>query len=438
MKNLVSKTSAFLYSEQGLAFVPESVSQLTRGQRFAKNLLFKKVQDIRYGKLIVIDQEGETHFGKQDTQCNLSATIYVKNPRFYSDTVFGGSIGGAESYIRGDWNCTDLTKVIRILVLNYDQVEKLESGTAAVAMWLYNVSHFLRKNTKDGSKKNISAHYDLSNEFFQCFLDPTMMYSSAIFEKKTTSLEAASIAKLERICQKLDLKPTDHLLEIGTGWGSMAIYAALHYGCRVTTTTISQKQYELAVQRVKEADLSDRITVLREDYRTLKGQFDKLVSIEMIEAVGHQYYGEYFKTCSDRLKPEGIMVLQAITTDDQKYESTMKTVDFIQKYIFPGGRLPSITEITKATQKSSDLRLFHMEDIGPHYAQTLRMWKQNFWNHIDRVLQLGFSKEFIRMWEYYFCYCEGLFEERRISTIQMVFNKPLSRRVPILSSLGTP
>ncbi|MBF0278488.1 MAG: class I SAM-dependent methyltransferase [SAR324 cluster bacterium] len=435
MKNLLTNTTSLLYSEQGMSQVTESVSGLSWIQRTARNLLFRKVQKLQHGKLMIVDQEGQTSFGKHNKYSDLQATIYVHDPRFYGSTLLGGSIGAAESYIRGEWTCTDLTQVVRIIALNDDQSERLESGSASIAMSLYHLSHALRINTKKGSKKNISAHYDLSNEFFQLFLDQKMMYSSAIFENKNDSLEKASLAKLERICRKLDLKASDHLLEIGTGWGGMAIYAAKHYGCRVTTTTISTKQYELAVQRIKEEGLSHRITVLCQDYRTLEGQYDKLVSIEMIEAVGHQYYNDFFKICSERLKPEGIMLLQSITTDDQKYDKTVNEVDFIQKYIFPGGCLPSLTEIMKATKTSTNMRLFHLEDIGNHYAETLRHWRKNFSAKISQVLQLGFSEEFIRTWNYYFCYCEGLFEERRISTAQMVFTKPFSRRDPIVSVL---
>ncbi|MBF0289482.1 MAG: class I SAM-dependent methyltransferase [SAR324 cluster bacterium] len=435
MKNLLTQTTSLLYSEHGISLITENTRRLSQLQRIARRILFKKMRGICYGKLTFVDQEGKTCFGKQNDPHDLHATIFVHNPRFYCDAVFGGSVGAAESYMRGDWVSSDLTRIVRILVLNYEQLEKLDSGTASLTMKLYQLGHALRKNTRSGSKRNISAHYDLSNEFFKLFLDPTMMYSSAVFENEHASLEDASIAKLQRICQKLDLQPTDHLLEIGTGWGGMAVYAAKHYGCRVTTTTISQKQYEFTIQRVQEADLSDQITVLCQDYRTLEGQFDKLVSIEMIEAVGNQYYDEYFTRCSNLLKPKGLMLLQAINTEDQKYEDAQKSVDFIQKYIFPGGCLPSITEIIKTTTESTDMRLFHMEDIGPHYAKTLRLWRKRFFKNLDQVTQLGFSEEFIRMWEYYLCYCEGLFEERRIGTVQMLFNKPLCRRNPIVPHL---
>ena len=436
MKKLPTNKSSLLYSERGISLVPESSNQLSWFQRIAKHLLFKKVQDFQYGKLTIIDQDGQTCLGQQNSPSAPQATIVIHDPRFYSQTLLGGSIGGAESYIRGDWSCTDLTQVVRVLALNDGQTENLESGAASFAMGLYHFGHALRNNSQKGSKKNISAHYDLSNEFFQLFLDPNMMYSSAIFKNENTSLEEASLAKLERICQKLDLQPEDHLLEIGTGWGGMAIYAAKHYGCRVTTTTISQKQYELAVQRIQAEDLSQKITVLCQDYRTLEGQYDKLVSIEMIEAVGHQHYQDYFKICSERLKPEGMMLLQSITTDDQKYDKVVNEVDFIQKYIFPGGCLPSLTEITNAIKHSTNMRMFQMEDIGAHYAKTLRLWRTNFSKNLNQVLQLGFSEEFIRMWDYYFCYCEGLFEERRISAVQILFSKPLCRRHPIVPDLS--
>ena len=263
-----------------------------------------------------------------------------------------------------------------------------------------------------------------------------MMYSSAVFEQPGMTLEQASIAKLDRICRKLALHAGDHVVEIGTGWGGFALHAARHYGCRVTTTTISRAQYELAVARVAAAGLSDKITVLLKDYRELEGKFDKLVSIEMIEAVGHQYYEEYFRTCARLLEPDGMALIQAITIADQRYEAARRSVDFIQRYIFPGSCIPSVTALLASITRASDLRLFHLEDIGPHYARTLAAWRHAFMRNLDQVRALGYPEEFIRMWEFYLCYCEGGFEERVLGDAQLLLVKPGNRRSAIVPTLS--
>ncbi|MEY3411259.1 MAG: hypothetical protein RL593_835, partial [Pseudomonadota bacterium] len=290
--------------------------------------------------------------------------------------------------------------------------------------------HIVNKNTQAGSRRNIAAHYDLGNDFFKLMLDPTMMYSSAIFENSKQSLEDASLAKLKSICKKLDLNKHDHVLEIGTGWGGFAIYAAKNYGCKITTTTISQQQYLLAIERIKAAGLEDKIEVLLSDYRDLTGTYDKLVSIEMIEAIGHQFYDTYFAQCGRLLKPSGMMLLQAITIADQRYASALKSVDFIQRYIFPGSCIPSVTAMLNSITKSTDLRLFNLEDIGPHYATTLAKWRDNFFEHIDAIRGMGYPETFIRMWDFYLCYCEGGFEERALGDVHMLLVKPENRRSP--------
>ncbi|MCA8941247.1 MAG: class I SAM-dependent methyltransferase, partial [Planctomycetes bacterium] len=296
--------------------------------------------------------------------------------------------------------------------------------------------HRLRRNTKSGSKANIAAHYDLGNDFFERFLDPTMTYSSACFAHPGMTLEQASIEKLDRLCRKLDLKPDDHLLEIGTGWGSMAIHAARHYGCRVTTTTISRQQFELARERVRRAGLEDRIEVLERDYRDLEGEYDKLVSVEMIEAVGHEFLGDYMHACSARLKPDGVMAIQVITIQDQLYARAVREVDFIKRYIFPGSFIPSITAIGDAMAARTDLRMFHLEDMAPHYAETLRRWRGNLHANREEILALGsYDEAFLRLWDYYLCYCAGGFEERQLGVAQIVFTKPLCRMDPILPRL---
>ena len=296
-------------------------------------------------------------------------------------------------------------------------------GLARIAGWFSRAGHWISRNTREGSRKNIAAHYDLSNSLFKLFLDPTMMYSSAVFEDESQSLESASIAKLDRICQSLSLRPTDHLVEIGTGWGGMALHAAKNYGCHVTTTTISKEQHAMASQRIQEAGLQDRVTLLMTDYRDLAGQYDKLVSVEMIEAVGDEYLPTYFSTCDRLLKPGGKMLIQAITMPDQRYATYLKSVDFIQKYIFPGGCLPSVGAMQAAVSKGTGLRLTGLFDFAESYAITLRNWRERFFQRITEVRELGFDDRFIRMWEYYLCYCEGAFRERAVGVSHLVWEK---------------
>jgi len=354
----------------------------------------------------------------------------VHDPRFYSEIAFGGSIGAGEAYMDAYWSTDDLTAVIRILVSNRDVLDGMEGGLAGVAAPLRKVLHWAARNSRHGSRRNIAAHYDLGNDFFRIFLDPTLMYSAAVFERPEMTLEEASVAKLDRICRRLQLKPGDHVIEIGTGWGGFALHAAGRYGCRVTTTTISRQQHALARERIDAAGLADRVTLLLEDYRDLAGTYDKLVSIEMIEAVGHQYYDTYFRKCSDLLKPEGMMMLQAITIADHRYAAARDAVDFIQRHIFPGSCIPSIAAISDAIARVTDLRLIHLDDIGPDYAITLRRWRENLFANLAAVRALGYSEEFIRMWEFYFCYCEGGFIERVIGDAQLLFVKPLARPGP--------
>jgi cyclopropane-fatty-acyl-phospholipid synthase len=292
---------------------------------------------------------------------------------------------------------------------------------------LRKVLHWAARNTRSGSRRNIAAHYDLGNEFFALFLDPTMMYSSAVFEHPAMTLEEAQVAKLERICRRLDLRPGERVLEIGTGWGGFALHAAGRYGCQVTTTTISEEQYALARERIHEAGLQGRVTLLKQDYRDLRGRYDKLVSIEMIEAVGHQYFGTFFARCGALLEPQGRMLLQAITIADQRYEAARKGVDFIKRYIFPGCCIPSVTALVNAASAASDLRLVHLDDIGPHYATTLRLWRENLLGNIGAVRGLGYSEAFIRMWEFYLAYCEAGFAERMLGDVHAVFAKPGAR-----------
>jgi cyclopropane-fatty-acyl-phospholipid synthase len=280
----------------------------------------------------------------------------------------------------------------------------------------------------EGSRKNIAAHYDLGNDLFALFLDPTMMYSCAIFSDERQGLQAGFELKLKIICDKLDLQPTDHVVEIGTGWGGFAIYAAKHYGCKVTSTTISKQQYDYAKTAINAQGLQHQVTLLFDDYRDLQGQYDKLVSIEMIEAVGYQFYDNYFAKVSQLLKPNGLALIQAITISDQRYQSALKSVDFIQRYIFPGSNIPSVTAMLDSMTRASDLRLFNLEDIGPHYATTLRKWRENFIVNIAEVRKLGYSEAFINMWIFYFCYCEAGFKERVLGDVHLLLAKPENRR----------
>ncbi len=402
-------------------------------QNLARSLVLKRLQNLRHGRLTLVEGTRQHSFGSGGA---IEVTIQVQDARFYGDIAFGGSIGAGEAWMLGYWQCSDLTALIRLMVLNQDVMDSLEGGMATLAKPVLKLLHRMNRNTADGSRRNIAAHYDLGNDMFKLFLDPTMMYSSAIFDQPEMSLEQASISKLDRICRKLDLNPDDHVLEIGTGWGGFAIHAAGRYGCRVTTTTISQAQFDLAIERVRDAGLQDKVTILLKDYRELEGQFDKLVSIEMIEAVGHQYYDTYFAACARLLKPEGMMLLQGITIADQRYESAKNSVDFIQRYIFPGSCIPSVTALLDSITRASDLRLFNLEDIGPHYARTLAEWRHNFFANIEQVRALGYPEEFIRMWEFYLCYCEGGFEERALGDVHMLLVKPRNRKAPLLPAMN--
>ena len=399
---------------------------------FAKKIFMSKFSNLSHGRIHIIEGDKEYVFGAGEDDFPLNATVFVNDASFYSDIIFGGTVGSGEAYMAGSWECQELTDLVRIILRNEHVLNSIDGGFGKLMLPLHKVFHFLHRNSLSGSRKNIGAHYDLGNDMFEQFLDPTMMYSSGIFEREGMTMEMASIAKLDRICQKLQLNPDDHLLEIGTGWGGFAIYAAKNYGCRVTTTTISRQQYEYASNRVEQEGLEDRITLLCEDYRNLDGQYDKLVSIEMIEAVGHAYYRNYFERCSQLLKDDGMMLLQSITITDQRYQAASKEVDFIQRYIFPGGCLPSVSVIAQNVSDHTDMRFYQLEDIGQHYATTLAMWRERFFSNITKIKNMGYSETFIRMWDFYLCYCEGGFKEHSIGTVQLLLLKPQCRRQPAL------
>ena len=421
------------HSAPGVRVVPRSLTGML--VTVARKAIFSQLMKIKRGKIVLIDDHERRSFGNDDPAASLCASITVNDPAFYTDLAFGGSIGAAEAYMSGFWSADNLTSLIRIIILNRNVLTGMEGGLARITVPLHWLLHRRRKNTKTASQKNISAHYDLGNDFYALFLDPTMTYSCNVFEREDMTLKEAAIAKYDRICRKIRLGPDDHVLEIGAGWGGFSIHAATVYGCRVTTTTISRQQYEMAKERIERLGLKRRIELLFEDYRNLRGKYDKLVSIEMIEAVGHHFLETYLRRCSNCLKDDGMMALQTITMTDQLYEAHIHSADFIKRYIFPGSFIPSISAISNAVGKATDMKLFHLEDITPHYARTLQLWRQGFLSRIENVRGLGYPESFIRMWEYYLCYCEAGFMERYIGDAQMIFIKPDYRQPSILPGL---
>ncbi len=388
---------------------------------WSRFLVLKMLTGLQHGQIILQEGHKKWVFGKGGS---LRAHILVNDKSFYRKVLLGGSIGGGEAYVDGIWKVDDLTALVRIMVLNMAFLDRMERGFAWVLRPVDLLRHALNANSKSRSKRNILAHYDLGNDMYASFLDPTMMYSSAIYPRADASLEEASAHKLEIICRKLDLQPTDRVIEIGTGWGGFAIYAAKNYGCHVTTTTISDAQYQEAAKRVRGAGLTDRITLLRSDYRDLTGQYDKLVSIEMIEAVGHRFLPVFFAQCGELLKPDGKMLLQAITITDQKYKQYTRTVDFIQRYIFPGGCLPSNSRMLQLIAEKTDMVVRQLDDFGFDYARTLRDWRSRFNESFAGLRNNGYDETFRRLWEYYLCYCEGGFLERSISVVHLVASRP--------------
>jgi cyclopropane-fatty-acyl-phospholipid synthase len=382
-----------------------------------------KLKGLEHGRLTVSDPWGQWTVGAGEQNVEIA----VIDPAFYLDVALEGSLGAARAWMDRRWHTEDLTAVLRLLLRNIDLVDSMEGGVASLTGLIARGRHWLRRNSLAGSQRNIRTHYDLGNEFFALFLDESMTYSAGIFEREDTTLEEAQFAKLDLICRKLGLTAEDHVLEIGTGWGSFAIHAARHYGCRVTSTTISHEQHALALARVKAAGLNDRVTVLLTDYRDLDGCYDKLVSIEMVEAVGHAFLPTYFATCARLLRPDGVMLLQGITMPDQRYDQYLKSSDFIQEYIFPGSCCPALTAILNAVAGHTDLKVSHLEDIGLHYARTLREWRTRLDQHEAQVQALGYPERFVRMWRYYLAYCEAGFAERYTGTVQLLLEKPARR-----------
>jgi cyclopropane-fatty-acyl-phospholipid synthase len=409
---------------------PAGGARVRLSWRLARRIVIRMLDGIQGGRLVLEEDDGQLVFGAIDPARPVQAVIRVRSPRFYRE-LLRGSVGLCESYLQGMWDCDDLVSMTRIAALNVAGLDRLRRIFTPVLIPVQRWARWVARNTPGRSRKQIEAHYDLGNELFGLFLDPTMMYSCAVFETPEATLEEASLAKLRRICEKLALSPDDHVLEIGTGWGGFAVYAAEHHGCRVTTTTISREQHAYAVERVRAAGLEDRVTVLLEDYRDLTGTYDKLVSIEMIEAVGWQYFPRFFRCCSELLRPDGAMLLQAILIDDRAFHVEKAGRSFINTYIFPGGCLPSMEIISRTLAKVTDLRQVHLEDITSHYATTLAHWRRSFDDATEHVAALGYDERFRRLWDLYLSYCEGGFAERRIQDVQLLLAKPGNRAEPL-------
>lgn len=398
----------------------------SRFTAWLKKQLFKQLHGIKNAHLIIMEGEQRHHFGEELS--DLQVSIVVHDDAFYSALALQGSVGAAESYSRGEWDCEELTRLIRVFVRNRDWLDSIENGSARLKNMLLKIGHYFNKNSQRGSEKNIAEHYDLGNDLFRLFLDERMMYSSAVYQRAEDDLETAAERKLKIICEKLQLNDRDHVIEIGTGWGGFAVYAAKNYGCRVTTTTISEQQYQYAKNLVEQAGLANQITVLKKDYRELTGRFDKLVSIEMVEAVGHQYLATYLEQCDALLNEEGLALIQAITIEDSRYHQALKSVDFIKKHIFPGSFIPSISTLVATAGNHTRLKLINLEDIGDSYARTLADWRRRFNQQTGVLENLGYDREFRRMWRFYFCYCEGGFIERAISDVHLLLAKPGNQR----------
>lgn len=429
-KQQPSRLSAHKLQRSQLPWLSSGIAKQCRAK------LLTQLADLPWGQIIIHEGDERLVLGNENLALGeASVQLKVHHHLFYAYTALGGDVGAGESYMQEHWDCTELTQLIRILSRNQAWLARLRSSVLGLDQLMFRGLHWLRRNNRSNAKKNIAAHYDLGNDFFALWLDKNMMYSSGIYLEADTSLDDAQFEKVDRICRKLALNKDHHVLEIGSGWGGFALHAARRYGCKVTTVTISQAQYDLAAERISAAGLQKQITLLLRDYRDLSheysGQFDKLVSIEMIEAVGHEHFAEYFSHCSKLLKADGQLLIQAITTPGQDYAEYLQRVDFIQRYIFPGGSLPSVLAMETQISAETDLNLVHYEDIGFNYAKTLADWRQNFEQQRPRIEQLGYDERFIRMWRFYLCLCEAAFTERQIGTAQIIYAKPLNRAAVI-------
>lgn len=393
-----------------------------------ERMVLAALSDMKKGTLHLVLPDGQT-MTLGDGKEPITASIRINRPSFFKRVLLYGDIGFGEAYTDGDWDTESITHVIRWVLLNIDNApsvsgSKVKSVGLNLLKFVNKLQHLRKANSLEGSRKNIAEHYDLNNEFFSLFLDPTMTYSSGYFAKEEMTLQEAQEAKYERLCRQLHLQSTDHVLEIGSGWGGNAIYMARHYGCRVTTVTISAQQYQLAKERIQEAGLQEQVTIVLEDYRKLSGSYDKIVSVEMIEAVGHKFLPVYFKKIHELLKPNGIFALQAITCPDSRYDSLRKGVDWIQKHIFPGSLLPSVGAMNKAINRTGEFTLVDLKDLGLDYARTLAAWRQQFNSKAASIRALGFDEAFLRRWNYYFSYCEAAFAMRNINVMQLVYVRP--------------
>ena len=404
---------------------------MLRKGAWSRALVHRRLGALRRGHLVLHDALGETVFGDAAAG-QAGVRVDVHRQRFYRRTLLGGTLGAAESYMDGDWSASDLTALIRIFVREIEVSDGLEGGAAIAASVLARLGDLARRNTRAGSRRNIGAHYDLGNDFFRLFLDETLTYSAGIFETASSTMADASRAKLDRVCRKLSLAPGDRVVEIGSGWGSFALHAAVRYGCHVTTATISREQCAFVERRVRERGLTGRVRVVFSDYRDLKGSFDRLVSIEMIEAVGHENLGRYFRVCADLLEDHGEALIQAIVMPEARYRQYRRQSDFIRRYVFPGSCVPSLGAILTAAAGMAGFNPVHLEDIGPHYAQTLRHWRTAFETQLEAVRALGFDERFIRLWRFYLAYCEAGFEERYLGDVQLLLHKPGCRSEPLL------
>ena len=401
-----------------------AVSSYGALDRLLRSQLLARLDALDHGMLVVRDALGEHRFGRSGGDALPTVHLWIDDAAFYRAVAAQGSVGAGESYIAGQWRCDDLVALVRLLVRNRALLDGMEGGLARLGGWALRSWHALRRNTREGSRRNIAAHYDLGNDFFALFLSPDLMYSSAMFASPDDDLDTASYRKLDAVCRKLALAPGDRVIEIGTGWGGFALHAARHYGCHVTTTTISREQHALASARVAAAGLQDRVTLLLQDYRDLRGQYDKLVSIEMIEAIGAQYLEMFFGKLGSLVRPGGQALLQAITIEDHRYVQARDSVDYIKRFVFPGSFIPSLSAMYAAKTRASDLQVVRQEDFGLSYAYTLRAWRRRFMTRLADVRAQGFDERFIRLWEFYLAYCEGGFLERSIGVSHLLMARP--------------
>lgn len=429
-----SATPSSLTKSATVSAADPSAAQTDRVTRWLKPRLLKQLDTFQGGYITLVEGTKRHHLGQGGP---LQATIVIRHPRAWKRLAFGGTIGAAESYMDHDWDADDLVALVRLFAANLEQVNgKLETGGARFTRWLLNAAYRFQRNSVEGSKRNIAAHYDIGNDLFSTFLDREhWMYSSAVFPYPDASLEEASTYKLDLMLEKLDVRPEHQLLEIGTGWGGLALHAAKTRGCHVTTTTISEEQHAHTAARIKAEGLEHKITLLKQDYRALTGTYDRVISVEMIEAVGHQYLDTYLAKIDSLLTENGQAMLQAITIRDQRFDAAKREMDFIKRYIFPGGFLPSHHAMLKSVTRKTSLNMVALDEIGQHYARSLREWRHRFEANLDTVHALGYDERFVRMWRYYLCYCEGGFLERSIGTCHLLLAKPQAKPVPLTGAL---